>query len=124
MHEYSTAKGILETVLAVAFENKAKRVTEVNLEIGILTMLNPEQLEFSFHILSENTIAEDAKLNIAKLPMNLNCRGCGYKGEISSDKIGESPDVIELLKCPRCGSADTEVDEGRNCNIKNIRVNA
>lgn len=122
MHEYSTAKDILETVLAVASKNKAKRITEVNLEIGILTMLNPEQLEFSFHVLSEDTIAKDAKLNIVNSPMNLNCRGCGYKGEISSDRIQDSPNVIELLKCSRCGSADTEVDEGRSCNIKNIRV--
>lgn len=122
MHEYSTAKSILETVLVVASENKAKRITDVNLEIGMLTMLNPEQLEFSFHVLSEGTIAEDAKLNIANSPMKLNCRGCGYKGEIATDKIKDSLDVIELLKCPKCGSADTEVDEDRNCNIKNIKV--
>lgn len=76
MHEFSTAKGIVETILTVAKENGAKRITEVNLQIGILTMLNPEQLEFAFQVLTEDTIAKDARLNISYSPMKLICKSC------------------------------------------------
>jgi len=122
MHEFSTAKGIVDTLIAVAKEHEAKRITEVNLEIGILTMLNPEQLEFSFQVLTEDTIAKGAKLNISHTPMKLVCRSCRFSGEISTEKIDDALDVISLLKCPKCGSNDTEIDDGRSCNIKDIKV--
>jgi len=122
MHEFSTAKGILETVLKVAKENGAKCITEVNLEIGPLTMLNPEQLQFSFQVLSENTMARGAKLNISFSPMKLLCHNCGFDGKISTDTLEDSLGVMTLLNCPKCGSSDTEIDEGRSCNIRNIKV--
>jgi hydrogenase nickel incorporation protein HypA/HybF len=122
MHEFSTAKGIVETILAVAKEHGAKRITEVNLQIGILTMLNPEQLEFAFQALTEDTIAKEAKLNISYLPMKLICNSCGLSKDISVSRIEDSSEVITMLKCPRCGSNDTQVDEGRNCNIRDIRI--
>jgi len=122
MHEFSTAKGIVETIIIVAKEHEAKRITEVNLEIGILTMLNPEQLEFSFQVLTEDTIAKGAKLNISYTPMKLVCRSCRFSGRISTEKIDDALDVISLLKCPKCGSSDSEIDEGRSCNIKDIKV--
>jgi hydrogenase nickel incorporation protein HypA/HybF len=122
MHEFSTAKGIVETILTVAKENGAKRITEVNLQIGILTMLNPEQLEFAFQVLTEDTIAKDARLNISYSPMKLICKSCGLSEDVSVNRIKDSLEVITLLKCPKCGSNDTEVDEGRSCNIRDIRI--
>ncbi len=122
MHEFSTAKGIIDTILKVAEEHGAKRITEVNLEIGPLTMLNPEQLEFSFHVLSNGTIAKDAKLNIKHSSMKLLCESCGFVGNVSIDEIDDSQSIISLLKCPKCGSNDTEIDEGRSCNIRDIKV--
>jgi len=122
MHEFSTAKGIMDTILRVAEEHGAKRITEVNLELGPLTMLNPEQLDFSFQALSNGTIAKDAKLNIKYSSMKLVCESCGFVGQVPIDKIEDSSDVVSLLKCPKCGSNDTEIDEGRICNIRDIKV--
>jgi len=122
MHEFSTAQGIIDTILKVAREHGAKRITEVNLEIGALTMLNPEQLEFSFQALSEGTIANGAKLKISYTPVRIFCRSCRFKGEISAARNEDPLNVIAILKCPRCKSADTELNEGVSCNIKQIRV--
>jgi hydrogenase nickel incorporation protein HypA/HybF len=122
MHEFSTAKEIIKTILAVAQQHRARRITEVNLQIGILTMLNLEQLEFCFHVLAEDTIAQEAKLNISYSPMKLICNNCGFDGEISQNRIKDSPELIMLLKCPKCESNDTDVDEGRSCSIQDIKV--
>ncbi len=29
---------------------------------------------------------------------------------------------LHYMKCPKCGSSDTEIDEGRSCNIKDMKV--
>jgi hydrogenase nickel incorporation protein HypA/HybF len=124
MHEFSTAQTIIESVIKVAEKHNAKRVTEVNLEIGALTMLNSEQLTFSLKILSEKTIIEGAKFKINYIPVKLKCLNCGYETVIKADSLinSEWPELILQLKCLRCQSRDVEVAEGKNCIIKDIKV--
>jgi len=64
MHEFSIAQSVVQTVLKVAMENNAVQVTEINLEIGELTLLNPEYLKYGIEVASEGTIIEGAKVNI------------------------------------------------------------
>jgi hydrogenase nickel incorporation protein HypA/HybF len=122
MHEFSTAKGIVDTILTVAQENNAKKITEVNLEIGLLTMLNDEQLRFSFQILTEHTIAKDARFNITYSSMKMTCNSCGFQRELSKKDLDNPLNVIPVLKCLRCDNNDVKIDEGRSCNIRKIRI--
>ncbi len=46
MHELSMADAMVKTVLDVAEKNDATEIIEVTIEVGKLTMLNPEQLKF------------------------------------------------------------------------------
>ncbi|MBS7658638.1 MAG: hydrogenase maturation nickel metallochaperone HypA [Candidatus Bathyarchaeia archaeon] len=124
MHEFSTAQTIIESILKVAEKHNAKRVTEVNLEIGALTMLNSEQLIFSLTILSEKTIVEGAKFNINYTPVKLKCLNCGYESIIDSESLVnfEWTEFIFQLKCLKCQSREVEVIEGKSCIIKDIKV--
>lgn len=127
MHELSTTKSILDTVLSVAKEHHAGKVLEVNLEIGDLTFLNMDQIKFWFEILSEDTIVKGAVLNINKVPIKVKCLDCSYEGE--TGYFGEEMHSLELLsnfipplKCKHCGSINISVTSGKECMIKNIKL--
>ena len=64
MHELSMANSMVEAILDTAKKNNAIKITEAILEVGELTMLNPEQLRFMMDILREDTIFEDAEIII------------------------------------------------------------
>lgn len=127
MHELSTTKSILDTVVSVAEEHHAKKVLEVNLEIGDLTFLNVDQIKFWFEILSESTIAKGAVLNVNNIPIRVKCLDCSYEGE--TGYFGEEIHSLELLsnfalplKCKNCGSINISVISGKECMIKNIKL--
>ncbi len=117
------AQQIFNIVMKVAKENEVKKILEINLEIGKLTFLNPDQLKFALKILSENTIAQDAEIRIEIVQPEIQCDNCGYTGKISYN----GPEYhtvypIMFLKCPKCGNLDVKIIKGRECNIKNIKA--
>jgi hydrogenase nickel incorporation protein HypA/HybF len=123
MHEFSTMQMTIETVLTAAKAHKAEKIIEINLEIGELTFLNPEQLKFAFSVLSKNTIAEDAKLNIKQVQLAVKCTDCGYEGPIKYN--GPTPHLLSVplyMKCINCGSSEVNITAGRECNIRNFKV--
>ena len=64
MHEFSFAYNIFKVAEATAIKYNAKKITEVFLEIGELTLIVPDLLRRSFEIATKGSIAEGAKLNI------------------------------------------------------------
>ncbi|MBZ2165608.1 hydrogenase maturation nickel metallochaperone HypA [Methanobacterium spitsbergense] len=119
MHELSMADAMVKTVLDVAEKNDATEVIEVTIEVGKLTMLNPEQLKFLLDVLVENTLLEGAEINIDEIPVELNCNLCEYNGLADMD---ESDHYLAIVKCPECGERDVEITAGRECNVKNIKI--
>jgi hydrogenase nickel incorporation protein HypA/HybF len=114
MHEFSMMEKILRVILLESKRHSAKGILEINLEVGELTFLNPDQLRFAFEVLSEGTVAERAKLNIEKVGARIKCPHCGYAGPISyegpEDHLGYMP---AFLECSICGSQELEVTSGR-----------
>ncbi len=109
--------------MSEARKRSAEKILEVNLAIGELTFLNPEQLRFAFEVLSEGTPAEKAKLNIETVSTRVNCPQCGYRGPI----LYEGPEnhfgyATAFLMCKVCGCRDLEIVSGRECTIKNLKV--
>ncbi len=116
---------ILRVILLEAKRHSAKNVVEIDLEVGELTFLNPDQLRFAFEALSEGTVAERAKLNIEKVGVRIKCPRCGYEGPISyegpEDHLGYLP---RFLECSVCGSREPDVISGRECMIRSLKVRA
>lgn len=119
MHELSMADAIVKTAIDVAEKNNAQEITEVALEIGKLTMLNPEQLKFMIEVLSENTILEGAEIIIEEIPIEIECKSCQFIGPAPSDNIDE---FVPILNCPECDERDLEIIKGRECNVKTIKI--
>lgn len=117
------AQQIFNIVMKVAKENGAEKILEINIEVGQLTFLNPDQLKFALKVLSEETIAQNAKIRIEIIQPEIRCNSCKYTGKISYN----GPEYhtiypVVFLKCPKCGSTDVEIIRGRECNIKNIKA--
>ena len=119
MHEYSMAVGILNTVIDTAEANNAIEVTEMVIEIGKLAMLNPEQLKFMLGALCQDTIAENAKITIEDIDVEIKCHNCGFEG---IGILDDSDHYMPMIFCPECESHRVEVINGRDINVKNISV--
>lgn len=74
MHDLHAADLILKLVLEKANENKLKKVTKIVLELGSViehgAEINPENLKFNLALLSSNTIAVNAEIEIKNAKTN------------------------------------------------------
>ncbi|HID96381.1 MAG TPA: hydrogenase maturation nickel metallochaperone HypA [Candidatus Latescibacteria bacterium] len=122
MHEFSTAQAIVKSVLERAKERNARRLLEVEVEIGGLTLLNPEQVEFWIKLGLERTIGNNARLAVRTIEPQISCKVCGYEGEIKveGDLLLHVP--FYSLCCPECSSGEIVVKKGRECCVKRIKV--
>lgn len=121
MHEFAFAYDIFKIAEATAVKYKAKKISEVILEIGELTLIVPELLRRSFEIATAGSIAEGAFLNIQIVPGKIRCRECN---KISFITLTEEAHLtgLQLFRCTFCESPNTEVIDGRKANVKNIKI--
>ncbi|MHA1264482.1 MAG: hydrogenase maturation nickel metallochaperone HypA [Candidatus Helarchaeota archaeon] len=124
MHEFATAQQIVRTVSRAALMNHAKKITEIRLELGEFTFINPEQLKFVFEIAAKDSPAEGAQLIITKLPGKIKCPKCGYEGGLkyTGPEIHSTIAAAFVLDCPKCDNKGTDIVGGRELRIKDIKV--
>jgi len=108
MHEYTVAYDIYATAKRAATDNGATLVKVVHVDVGEMSMINPEQVEFLFGALcEEDLLFKGAKLTANTVPVRSECR-CGYSGS-------------EKYVCPICGNMP-EIVEGREILVTNIEI--
>jgi len=120
MHEISIARAIIESVLDAAKKNNAKKVTEVYIEIGELTALNPDQLKFIFETITQGTAAQGAFFNISIIKPSIRCKKCSYDGSLEFFEKLHS--FIPVIKCPQCDETDVDIIAGRECCVTKIKI--
>jgi hydrogenase nickel incorporation protein HypA/HybF len=121
MHEFSITSQLVESVIDEARRKNAKRVLEVHLIIGNLTLLGVSQIRFAYKLLTQDNIMKDSRLYIRHRKGKVRCDKCGYRGDIM---FGNDPlyhITFPTLTCPRCAS-NVEVIQGKECVIKSIRM--
>ncbi len=121
MHEFSFAYNIFQVAEATAIKNNAKKITEVLLEIGELTLIVPELLQRSFEMATKGSIAEGAKLTIQITPGKIKCKECGKESPVSLTEEAQLTG-LQLFQCSHCESNNTEIVEGKKANVKNIKI--
>ena len=112
MHELAITEGIMDAALPEAEKAGAKRIIEIRLKIGELSGVMPECIKYYFDIVSRGTIAEGATISTEKIPVGIECRSCGFKGDIDRKKI----------ICPSCGKADFTIFKGREYYVDSLEV--
>jgi hydrogenase nickel incorporation protein HypA/HybF len=121
MHEFAFAYDIFKVAEATATKYNAKRITEVYLEIGELTLIVPHLLRQSFIMATKGSIAEGAELKIEIIPGKIRCRDCN---KISTVTLNEEAQLtgLQLFQCKFCQSKNTEIIDGKKANVKNIKI--
>jgi hydrogenase nickel incorporation protein HypA/HybF len=110
MHEFGIATEIVNVVKETVETRAVKRLISVTVEVGQLAMVNPEQLKFSFKMITEGGPFEGAEIKVETLPAVAKCK-CGFEGALGDE------DYV----CPKCGGM-YELLSGRGICIKNLEV--
>jgi hydrogenase nickel incorporation protein HypA/HybF len=89
-----------------------QKVFKVILEVGKLSGVVPEALEFCFAICTKGTVMAEAKLEFLRPPALGRCKKCEKEFDL----------VENNFSCPICGMADWDLISGREFIIKEIEV--
>ena len=112
MHELGLMQNIIDTVQDYARKNNVTKVVKVMLEVGQVSGVVPESLEFCFEVCTKQTTLEGAQLEIERIAAKGKCKTCG-----------ESFDLLAFtFSCPKCGGTDWEMISGRELIIKGLEV--
>lgn len=112
MHELSITQNILDIALKQA-PNGDTKIRKISLKIGEFTFVDPECVRFYFEQISKDTPAEDAVLDIEKLPLRVKCNDCEKENPLLK---------ADEFICPDCKSNKVEIITGRELFVESIDV--
>lgn len=122
MHESVIAKAIVNSVLRHAEENSVQFVEIVYLKIGELAFLNPEQLLFWIRNGFQETVAQNAKVDIESIRAEIKCESCKYQGHLKMDDDAIYHYQTPIFSCPKCNKSTIDIIHGREMYIEKIQV--
>ncbi|ABQ26132.1 hydrogenase maturation nickel metallochaperone HypA [Geotalea uraniireducens] len=109
MHEMS----ITQSVVEICTQNAGgRRVTAVILEIGDLSGVVPDAIEFCFEACTRDTQLDGARLLIERVQALGRCRDC--KAEFALSAYYDP--------CPACGGFGVDVLSGEELRVKELEV--
>jgi Zn finger protein HypA/HybF involved in hydrogenase expression len=114
---------VTASIMDIAREKRATRINSVRFQVGELTVLEMDQLEFAWEIYTRN-VGEPllgAELTLEKLDARGSCPACGYSGPLKVVDFPDSHFSTPVLDCPTCGEL-VEVTEGRDMLIRDIEM--
>jgi hydrogenase nickel incorporation protein HypA/HybF len=129
MHEWALAEGVILAIDRMAEEEGLKQVIEASVKIGELQQVDYEILKFALGELRTSKMGK-LKFILETIPAVLKCRICDKKWKFNSKDLGEEkteaihflPEIAHVyVRCPKCGSPDFEIAEGRGVWLKSIR---
>jgi hydrogenase nickel incorporation protein HypA/HybF len=112
MHELSLLENVRDILEQHARAERFTQVTQITLEIGTLSCIEPQALRFGFDVVMNGSLAEHAELVITEL-MGLGvCQNCR-----------EQVEMAHLYDpCSQCGHPLVTVTQGTEMKIKNLWV--
>lgn len=109
MHEMAITQGIIDLCLEHA---GGRQVRSLEVEIGELSSVVPDAIEFCFEACSCETLLEGARLTIIRIPGRGQCQECAQ----------ETP-LTELYgSCRYCGGNRVVIVAGEEMRVREIEV--
>jgi hydrogenase nickel incorporation protein HypA/HybF len=112
VHEMSIAESVLEIIEDKARTDGYARVKTVWLEIGQLAGVETESLRFCFDVVTRDSVAKDARLEIIETAGQGWCMECGRNVAVTA----------RYEPCPNCGGFQIEVNGGDEMRVKELEV--
>jgi hydrogenase nickel incorporation protein HypA/HybF len=129
MHEWALAEAVIATATQIAEKEKLKEVKEVTIKVGELQQVEKDILKFALSQLKPDSF-RNAKFHIIRAKTTLKCRVCGNTWLFKEQKLDKDtaeaihfvPEVAHAyIRCPKCGSPDFEIVEGRGIWLENVK---
>jgi hydrogenase nickel incorporation protein HypA/HybF len=112
MHEMSLAMGIVDLVTAKAEDGAAKKINQVELEVGQLSGVMVEALTFCFEAAAKDTLAQGAQLDVVRVEGRARCLAC--ETSFAAESL--------VMQCPKCESYATDIVQGKELRVLSLVV--
>jgi hydrogenase nickel incorporation protein HypA/HybF len=129
MHEWALAEAVISAASEVAGKEGLMEISEVKIRVGELQQVELEILEFALSQLKTAKL-KNAMFKIENVKAKLKCRSCGAQWVFNKERLDKAtveaihfvPEVAHTyIKCPKCGSPDFEILEGRGVWLESIK---
>ena len=110
MHELSIAMSLIKAATDVAKRENVRRLVSVTVQVGPMSGVVPESLEFAFPFAAKGTMLEGAALKIEKTELRLHCNTC--------DKDGPAEPMERM--CPTCNGMNIKIVQGDEIVLKSL----
>ncbi len=110
MHELSIAMGIVDIAEKEAKKNGIKEIKTINLEIGTLSGVEIDALNFAWPMAVAGSVLENAEKRINIIEARAKCLDCGT--EFKLENLFDA--------CPECGSYFKEIIQGKEMRVKSL----
>lgn len=110
MHELSIAMNIVEIARQNAIENQGRTIKEIEIEVGDLSGVIHDSLEFAMEMTVKNSILEKSEIIIKKVAAKAKCKDCDAEFELND----------HYFPCPECGSYYHHLLKGNELSVKSI----
>jgi hydrogenase nickel incorporation protein HypA/HybF len=113
MHEVGIMESALGAVLSQARAHGARQVQRIVLRVGALAGVDAQALRFAFDVVTRDTMAADAELEIKVVPARAWCSACAEEFGVEGGSI---------FSCPRCSHLSGEIRQGRELELSRIEM--
>jgi len=103
---------IVDLAAEYAQKENAGEVKEAEVEVGELSGIVVEALEFALESAVKNTLLENALIRILKVQGKARCKSCNH----------EYPAGELYTTCPKCGTGFPEIIQGKELRLKSLSV--
>lgn len=114
MHEMGIVVSLVDMAVEHAERNHASKVHKVVLQVGSISGVVPRYLMGFYPLVVEGTMLEGSELEIEEVAASVFCTKCATTYD---------PCRTEMV-CPKCGSEECDVIEGRGLMVKEIVIEA
>lgn len=112
MHEFSLVLNIIDIVTEYAIKENAKEVKEVEIEVGELSGVVIDAMEFALQTAVKGTLIEHSVVHIQEIKGMARCTSCLHEFETDS-----------LFKpCPQCKTCAPDIIHGKELRVKSIVI--
>jgi len=112
MHELSIALGIVKIAEDESAKANANSVKAIELEIGSMSGIEMDSLDFAWPVAVKDTVLENAKRDIDYIEAKARCLECETEYDIEH--------IFDA--CPKCKSYFKDIYKGRELRVKALEI--
>ncbi len=113
MHELSIMQSVVSSALEALNGHAVKRVIELRMQVGALSGVVEDSLQFCYELASKGTLLEGSRLMVTQLPVVIHCAACHADAELPG---------VQSFRCPRCGALCGDIRQGRELAIESLEI--